>query len=510
VIFQENVSFDHYFATYPRALNPPGEPKFAAALHTPTVHGLRGRLLTHNPNLVQPFRLARRQSLTCDMNHSYRAEQQAFDERRMDGFVQWGDGKAQNSAQYCPRGTVMGYYDGNTVTALWNYAQSFAMDDNAHGTTFGPSTVGALNLVAGDTGASVCAPYALSYGVHSCSWKYPPRTSVGNQTKTVALHDDVDPYYDDCSVGGPKNKSLTAAVAERNIGDMLNAADVTWGWFAAGFGNCRAVHPVLAYDAQESHLAPSSDHYVASDYDRHQEPFQYFASTSNPHHLPPTTVAMIGHTDQANHQYDITDFWAATDAGHMPAVAFLKAPGYQTGHPGYSDPLDEQAFLVHTVNRLERLPSWKHTAIVITYDDSDGWYDHVRGKIINHSATPFDFHCGSRSDGVPGRCGYGPRLPYLIVSPYARKNFVDHSIIDQTSTLRFIEDNWLGGQRVSSESFDNRAGSINAMFDFHARSPANGRHLYLDPITGYPLNGRATRDREMVPLFERRTMPSFS
>jgi phospholipase C len=65
------------------------------------------------------------------MNHSYRAEQQAFDRGRMDGFVQSADGKAQNSAQYCPQGTVMGYYDGNTVTALWNYAQYFAMDDNA-------------------------------------------------------------------------------------------------------------------------------------------------------------------------------------------------------------------------------------------------------------------------------------------------------------------------------------------------------------------------------------------
>jgi O-antigen/teichoic acid export membrane protein len=69
-------------------------------------------------------------------------------------------------------------------------------------------------------------------------------------------------------------------------------------------------------------------------------------------------------------------------------------------------------------------------------------------------------------DGAPARCGYRPRLPYLVISPYARPTFVDHSLIDQTSTIRFIEDNWLHGRRLGAHTFDARAGAINAMFDF--------------------------------------------
>ena len=94
------------------------------------------------------------------------------------------------------------------------------------------------------------------------------------------------------------------------------------------------------------------------DYNPHHPAFMYYNSTTNPHHLPPTSVAMIGHTDQANHQYDLSDFWAAAQAGNMPAVSFIKASKYQNGHPGYSDPLDEQNFLVSTINRLQSLPEW--------------------------------------------------------------------------------------------------------------------------------------------------------
>ena len=91
---------------------------------------------------------------------------------------------------------------------------------------------------------------------------------------------------------------------------------------------------------------------------------------TNPHHLPPTSVLMVGKTDQANHQYDLSDFWNTIAPGNLPAVSFLKASMYQTGHPGYSDPIDEQAFLVDTINHLQRLPEWNNTAIIIAYDDS--------------------------------------------------------------------------------------------------------------------------------------------
>ncbi|HZU14577.1 MAG TPA: alkaline phosphatase family protein [Chloroflexota bacterium] len=471
VIFQENVSFDHYFGTYPYAANPPGEPVFTPRGNTPAVNGLTPQLLTQNPNSVQPFRLDRLQALTCDQSHTYTAEQQAEDNGLMDKFVQYTEGKAGNSRQYCPAGTVMGYYDGNTVTALWNYAQHFAMSDNAYGTLFGPSTPGALDLVAADTYGAICGPATFVYNAPACSTTTPPATSGGTGT----VYRDADPYYDDCA-----NKSKGAALTAPNIGNFLDTAGITWGWFQGGFADCKAKHPLTAVDRLMG-IDPATDAITYGEYDAHHNPFQYFASTANPHHLPPSSAAMIGQTDQANHLYDLTDFWTAADAGNMPAVSFLKAPGYQDGHAGSSDPLDEQEFLVDTISHLMSLPSWRTTAIIVQYDDSDGWYDHVRGPIVNHSATSLDFGCGTTTDGPGARCGYGPRLPYLVISPYARDNDVDHTLIDQTSTTRFIEDNWLGGERLTAQSFDNRAGSILGMFDFNHSS---GRRLFLDPQMG--------------------------
>ncbi len=101
------------------------------------------------------------------------------------------------------------------------------------------------------------------------------------------------------------------------------------------------------------------------DYSPHHSPFEYYASTSNPHHLAPSSVDAIGHTDQANHKYDLTDFNAALAAGNLPAVSFLKAAEYQDGHAAYSDPIDEQHFLVSEINALQKSKYWSSTAIVV-------------------------------------------------------------------------------------------------------------------------------------------------
>jgi phospholipase C len=128
VIFQENVSFDHYFGSYPRALNPAGEPAFHALSNTPSVNGLNPGLLSHNPNSHSPFRLDRSQNYTCDQDHDYMPEQEAFDNGLMDKFVQFAGVGGPGCPDYgFGPALVMGYYDGNTVTALWNYAQHYAM-----------------------------------------------------------------------------------------------------------------------------------------------------------------------------------------------------------------------------------------------------------------------------------------------------------------------------------------------------------------------------------------------
>jgi phospholipase C len=460
VIFQENVSFDHYFGTYPNATNPKGEPAFYAFPGTPVPNGLTPELLTNNPNLANPQRLDRTlsQVVTCDQDHGYTDEQKAYDGGLADQFVQHTAGAGCTN-----KSLVMDYYDGNTVTAMWNYAQYFSMSDNSFDTEFGPSTPGALNLISGQTNGATPA-------------------NVTGRVINGTVYSDLDPTFDDCSAG------TTAALSGPNIGDLLNAANITWGWFEGGFAPSAVTSGVAACKTAHTNVGGSS----VTDYIPHHEPFQYYASTANPHHLPPTSVAMIGHTDQANHQYDLTNFWAAADSGHMPAVSFLKAPAYEDGHAGYSDPLDEQTFLVNTINQLEKLPTWKNTAVIINYDDSDGWYDHVMPTIVNQSNDPATDallngnSCGTNTKAVLGgiqdRCGYGTRLPLLVISPWAKHNYIDHTLTDQTSILRFIEDNWLHGERIGTSSFDNIAGSLMGMFDFHHGPDVDS--LVLDPTTG--------------------------
>jgi len=505
VIFQENVSFDHYFGTYPTAANPPGEPSFSAARGTPTVNGLNGALLTHNPNSANPHRLSRAQAVTCDQNHDYTPEQAAADHGAMDRFVEetsdsTGSPPHPDTLGECLGGAptpgdmaVMDYYDGNTVTALWNYAQRFAMSDNSFGTGYGPSTPGAFEIVSGNSFGAICGPQDGVFGPQpDCPAPATMAATPGTvqQPGSGTVYGDPDPQFDVCAHGG------TAALGGATVGDRLSQLGVTWGWFEGGFaspgytpGQPQSDNLAAVCSSHHTNVAGAS----VADYSAHHEPFQYFASTANPHHLPPTSVAAIGHADQANHQYDLSDFWAAVDSGNMPAVSYLKAAKYQDGHAGYSDPLDEQAFLVTTLNHLQQRPEWHDTAVVVAYDDSDGWYDHVMPPVMLGSQTPLDVltdtgRCGSAalvpttSQGAPeqARCGYGPRLPLLVLSPFARRNAVDHAITDQSSILRFIEDNWSTG-RIGNGSADALAGPLDGLFDFG--HPDDG-HLLLDPSTG--------------------------
>jgi phospholipase C len=496
VIFQENVSFDHYFATYPNAANPFGEPPFVAAAGTPSVNGLSGALLTANNNEANPQRLDRSQAVTCDMNHAYTAEQQAADSGLMDKFVQ-STGAASGG---CDPKQVMDYYDGNTVTGLWNYAQHFALSDNSYGTTFGPSSLGAVNVTAGNTFGAICGPSSAVYKTVACtnaSATNLPDASPGHPQAQGpgTMYGDADPYFDVCSyTEDARTAGQTMSMGGENVGDLLSAHQVTWGWFEGGFASPDYV-PGRPSTDDPSKVCTGTTTNVAgaaqNDYIPHHEPFQYYASTANPKHLPPSSVADIGHSDQANHQYDLRDFWAAADSGNMPSVSYLKAPAAEDGHAGYSDPLDEQSFLANTINRLEKLPSWSSTAVLINWDDSDGWYDHQMGPVVSQSQSPLDAltgtsTCGTQapSDGQQAKCGVGPRIPLLVISPYSKVDYVDNTFTTQSSVVRFIEDNWLASQRIGGGSADAWTGSLASMLDF---SHHTAKPLYLDPASGEPV-----------------------
>jgi phospholipase C len=604
VIFQENASFDHYFATYPDAKNTDGT-RFVARSSTPTVNGLtdgnskfpeRVNVGLHdfNPNNpvgtptgmdpngnANPFRMTHEQAITCSNNHDYKGEQLAADSGLLDRFPQQN---FQNGAGCATDGsTVMGYFDGNTVTAMWNFAQRFAMSDNSWGTTYGPSTPGALNLITGQTAGAVVHTFTGTKGAtgqlvdNVQGTSIPDVFFVGTTNPQVAadvvgsthpvpvqtgtLTTDLDPYLDDCGndKGGTAAGKVTAEMTGKNVGDLLNEKGVTWGWFAGGFRTAAAANPKTtdsthplsgvsndafgtptfggaANDGQAQNIGaanfvpavcnaahvlhPDSTtsfdgnaaivHPVRTDYNAHHSPFQYYASTRNPHHVPPSSVDMIGKTDQANHQYDLLDFYAAVQNGNLPAVSFLKAINRDDGHPGgESDPLSEQRFLAQTINILQQSKEWAETAVFIAWDDSDGWYDHAMAPLVNpSSAAGFDAisaanggSCGTpKSDAIQGRCGFGPRLVLNMVSPWAKVNYVDHTLTDQSSILRFVEDNWnlnyIDGPSTrdpsnglrrpaftvapQKQSFDVVTGSFDNMFD-------DERHMerfILNPVTG--------------------------
>jgi phospholipase C len=589
VIFQENVSFDHYFGTYPNAANTDGQ-KFTARPNTPAVDGLppatasslparlrhSNNLLTTNPNVSNPQRLdssaaglttSGQGQLTCDQDHNYSDEQKAFDKGKMDLFVQslgtaTGNGPVGNA---CNPDTDMDYYDGNTVTGIWNYAQHFAMSDDSFGTTFGPSAPGAINLVSGDTG-NVDTSHTAN--LPSIATPAAPDADLdANGKGGYSLTSDAQPYWDDCSTRD------AVAMSGQNIGDKLNQSGVSWGWFEGGFrpttsyeqalaatgqtgqststfiadqfknagfqtsvpnssnqGLCDAVHPIGLT------LGGTGQWGYKDDYIPHHEPFQYYASTANPHHItiPAANgedtlggLEQVGRDTQSykdgvpqfntpNHQYDTSDFdqlVAAINSGRLPAsdlpaVSFLKAPGYQDGHAGYSDPADEQQFIVKEINALEKSPDWSSTAVIVNYDDSDGFYDHVYSGVTNPSTSaadnltdttttgPTSGRCGetgasNRLGGEQGRCGFGPRLPMLVISPYSKSDYVDHNLSDQASIINFVEYNWgLAGipgsvdqvlanrNRQSRIPFD-----LAGMFDFGA---SHNSALTLDPTTGQP------------------------
>jgi len=559
VIFQENVSFDHYFGTYPKAMNLSGETPFSASQHTPKVNNLVNPLdvnhnfgplagvdlLNHNPNsnpnapaapnnskingtgASNPFRLSPSQALTADQGHNESPEESAYNNGLMDGFPAFVGTAGPPPTGIGSKALVMGYYDGNTVTAMWNYAQHFALNDNNYTTQFGPSTPGAINLISGQANGVAATLNVFDGSGNLLHGTHEAFGDAAHIPSNITEIGDGDPLQDVCS--NPTLDQVT--MAGKNIGDLLNAKGITWGSFMGGFdlGVVNA-NGTTGCPRETNPTAPGTPAFTSVDYIPHHAWFQYYASTRNPTHARPSSVEAIGHNliphtntpDPANHQYDIHDFFSTLKAGHLPAVSFLKAAAFEDGHAGYSDPIDEQHFLVRVINALQNSPEWSETAVIILYDDSDGWYDHQMPPVVNSSFNPAvdtlngpgvcktsnGFQQGKAVPTAPlngnfgqhawGRCGYGTRMPLLVVSPFAKSNYVDHTLTDQTSVLRFVEDNWLSGECIQpGGSFDSIAGSLNNMFDFDDRNEDGPRKLVLDEATGVVISSsRGDDDRD--------------
>ena len=534
-----------------------GTPKVNNLADTKGVGGV-GTLLTNNPNKdaannqVNPQRLdpaTVNGILTCDQDHSYNDEQKAFDGGAMDKFVTTVGNASGKSGpgQPCSADDVMNYYDGNTVTALWNYAQQYSMSDNYFASTFGPSAPGAINLVSGDTGnVGLQINGAATDG-----------DTVSDGKGGFSLIEDAQPYYDDCSTRDAV--SLTGA----NVGDELNAAGLSWGWFQGGFkpttsfavatasspqptstftpdefkgkfatapasdqGLCNAVHPIgAAVGGTGGTVAGPTNYGNKDDYIAHHEPFQYYASTANPHHLAPASLAAIGtdtqtvtagvpQFDTANHQYDTSDFDSLVgaishgylSADHLPAVSFLKAPGYQDGHAGYSDPIDEQKFVVE---RDQCTPAHSRLVEHGSCRDLRRLRRVLRPRLQRHSQhVEHGVGCQpARAAGLPHRYrpvrGHGgqpaARWPERALRLRSADAAAGDLSLGEAELGRSLADRHELDTEVRRDQLEPAAhhrlllqpspGHLANLFDFHSH-PRDDWLFLLDPITGQPLESQ--------------------
>ena len=404
ILYQENISFDHYFGTYGHGSN--GIPAGSTLTHTDGVQ-------TWGP--YAPTQLSgATQSRTCDVDHNYSNMIRMVDHGAMDQFLQFGNDKivtnpSSSSSTTCPKFETIaapgngltalanGYYTGTSgdpnapLQNYWRLASQYTLADNFFQGVYGPSTPGAQWLVA-----------------------------ATNNTAG-----DPNPIGDKCL-------DYPAGISPQdipNLGVEATAAGTSWAWFQGGFGSCST---------------PNVDGYSA-----HHDPFQYFTSTADLNH----TWAYDPRMDypQANrHQRDLSLLYAAlagSPSVSLPAISWVKAPQLEDGHPGYSGPALEDAFVGDLVARLQASDYWKNTALIIAFDETGGWWDHVappdQGGPFANWVNGQPNLSGCQYPGIPGalcgEAGFGPRMPVLIVSRFARQGFIDHDLLNTASLDRWVE-----------------------------------------------------------------------
>ena len=311
--------------------------------------------------------------ITGDMWHRYYQEQYQIDGGKMDHFVAWADSA----------GLVMGYVD-ITKQPMYKYAQQFTLGDNFFHAAFGGSFLNAFWLVCGcsPTFANAPADMVAQLDANGVMVKDGPVTADGHVVNTAYTVNTPHP-------ASAKADHLMPNQTMPTIGDSLSAANVSWAWYSGGWNDALAGKPEKLFQF-------------------HHQPFAYFQNYAD------------GTDAKKQHLKDETDFYAALKDGSLPAVSWVKPIGENNEHPGYATLDAGEQWLAKLVDTVQNSSLWPDTAIIITYDENGGQYDHV--------APP-----------AGDKWGPGTRVPLLVISPYARKGYIDHTQMDTTSILAFIE-----------------------------------------------------------------------
>jgi phospholipase C len=410
VIFQENRSFDSVYGKFPGAngianagaaikqVDKNGQPY--ATLPQPINTNLRpagpdSRFPANLP--VQPFDISKyvpADQMTGDMVHRFYQEQFQIDGGKMDKFVAWSDAA----------GLVMGYYDGTNMPE-GKLAQQYTMADNFFHAAYGGSFLNHFWLMC------ACTP----------KWPNAPASRVaqldanGVMVKDGSVTPDGYAINTSFTINSPHPANITDTTqlvpqqTSLTIGDRLSEKGVSWAWYSGGWSDALAGHPDPLFQF-------------------HHQPFAFFKNYAD------------GTDGRAQHLKDESEFHHAVQTNALPAVSFIKPLGPDNEHPGYASLLRGQQHVADLVQEVQNSPAWADTAIIITYDENGGAWDHVAPPKLD-------------------QWGAGSRVPAIIISPFAKRGFVDHTQYDTTSILKFIEDRWglaaLGTRDASANGLTN-------------------------------------------------------
>ena len=489
VLYQENRSFDSYFGTFPGAgglySQPPADtPGFYQTLITPN-----GQHST-----ISPFRIGPAQYAwdTDDINHSHIPTVEKMD--IVNGVPQMNKFAVTEESLHSPTGNpslkaeqygelAMAHEDCDTIPFLWRYASRFVLFDHVFEDVTGPSTPGNLSIFAAQTGLTQWAlhpdqafvsPSGKPYAGNAPSVTHASGGVISESGSGEPVMDDDDPLWGsplDPSYGQsgtvPVNPgdfsgkstysvqinqtyaSLALNTAGRDAGTItgqdqkpgVDLADVrqdiayltasgqkqvNWRWFEEGFDH-EPTDPSNPVDATGTHAS----------YITHHNGPQYFGYVSN-------------NPAERDNLRGLGDFFTALKTNALPSqggVFYVKG-GYQNifgltpdnpsaaaranvlgddDHPGYSDAEISEAMIAKAVNAIASSPYWKHAAIIITWDDSEGDYDHVPPPVVADGPDHLAFD-------------YGPRVPLLVISPYAAVHMISHQQGSQASVVKFVDE----------------------------------------------------------------------
>jgi phospholipase C len=416
VIFQENWSFDSLYPSFPGAdglanaanaipqIDKNGQP--VTTVPQPLVAGAPD---PHFPATlpVGPFDLTKyvpADATTGDLAVGFYREQLQIDngvlepsKAPMDKYIAWSDNP----------GLVFSYIDSNQLPEGL-LAQQYAMCDRFFHSAYGGSFLNHQFLIAATPPTWTNAPTNLIAHINLASFKDGTVSTDGFVVNTAYTINNPHPTNIVAGQLVPSQTNIT-------VGDRLDAQNISWKWYSGGWSNALAGKPDPLFQF-------------------HHQPFAYYASYAD------------GTAAKAAHLQDEDVFFFDLTNGSLPAVTFIKPIGQNNEHPGYANELQGQQHVAELVSAVQNSPYWQDCAIIITYDEHGGRWDHVAPPMVD-------------------RWGPGTRIPAIVISPFAKRHYVDHTEYETISILKLIE-NRFGLAPLSTRDANPALSDLSNAFDF--------------------------------------------